>query len=151
MVIASSDFKRARETAQIIHAELNVTTPIRFNPGLRERFMGDLDLSVYPATQQVYREDEIDPHHTEFNAESTVSVARRIAAFVQTLNAEFQGRIILLVSHKNPLQILNSLFVGIPLSLHRKSYKPQIGCCDITELKINKFMIMQGNDVISKL
>jgi len=43
-VVVSSDFKRTRETAEILHAHLLAKTPIRFEKALRERWYGAFDM-----------------------------------------------------------------------------------------------------------
>lgn len=142
LVVVTSDFTRTRETAEIIHKTLNVKIPLRLEPGLRERDVGDLDLKVMienssPSVFEVWEDDEKDVTRAKYNAESVVSVARRMSAVVKAVNQEFEGKIVLLVSHQDPLHILYSLFIDLPLPMHRKKQVPRIGNCDIRELRID--------------
>ena len=137
VLIVSSNFMRARETAEIVHSSLKLKTPLRFDTRLHERNMGDLDMTTHGHGSQCHQIEEDDlnnPMKTSFNAESVISVAQRMVAIVQSLNTEFEGQVLVLVSHQDPLHILNALFVGIPLNKHRKEQKPQIGNCHIREL-----------------
>lgn len=142
IVVVSSDFKRTRETAEIVHSTLNAATKLRFDPGLRERDMGDLDLKVMneamsPSIYDTWKDDETDISSAKYNVESVVSIATRMSSVVKSINQEFEGKIIVLVSHQDPLHILYSLFIGLPLSMHRNKQDPPIGNCDIRELVTN--------------
>lgn len=139
-MVVSSDFTRTRETAEIVHANLNVKTPLRHDVRLRERDMGDLDLKVMssnnqPSIYDVWEDDEKDVSCANYNVESVESVAVRMSAAVKAVNQEFQDKVIVLVSHQDPLHILYSLFIGLPLAMHRKKQTPPIGNCDVRELK----------------
>ena len=112
-------------------------TALRQNLGLRERWFGDYDLKPGPDFMQICLEDEADPTQTKRDVESVIAVARRMAQVVQTLNEEFEGRVLVLVSHQDPLHILQALFMGTPLNLHLKGTSPPIGNCDIREIKTN--------------
>ena len=140
IVVVSSDFTRTRETAEIVHSVLDAKVPLRLDPGLRERNLGDLDLKIMnpdikPSIFDVWEDDETDESCSQYNAECVLSVAKRMSAVVESLNQEFEGKILVLVSHQDPLHILNALFTGIPLAMHRKQQIPPIGNCDIRELK----------------
>ena len=139
IVIISSDFKRTCETAEIIHATLNVETPLRFDKGLRERYVGDMDLMVVndnmdPSVFNLWKEDEENVLHANHNAECVAAIASRMSSVVKAANKEFKGKVVIFVSHQDPLHILDSLFIGLPLSKHRR-HVPPIGNCDIRELK----------------
>jgi len=135
ILIVSSDFRRTRETAEIVHECLQVKAPIRMDPGLRERGMGSYHLTSGPEFRQIWMEDEIDPTQTKNNVESVVDSAQRATAVVRALHEEFEGRVLVMVSHHDKLHVLHSLFVGNPLNLHRKGTQPPILNCDIRELK----------------
>lgn len=140
IVVVSSDFTRTHETAEIVHSTLCVKTPLRLDPGLRERDMGDLDLKIMskssrPSVFDIWCDDEKDVSCANYNAESVISIAKRVSAVVKSLNQEFEGKIVVLISHQDPLHIINSLFIGLPLTMHRKKQIPPIGNCDIRELK----------------
>ena len=137
IIIETSDFLRTKETADIVHECLQVKTSLRQEPGLRERCLGDYDRKPDPNIKQIWVEDEADPTHTNNDVESVIAVARRMAQVVQTLNDEFEGRVLVLVSHQESLHILQALFIGVPLNLHCKGTSLPIGTCDIREMKTN--------------
>ena len=139
IVIFSSDFTRTRETAEIIHQTLEVKTPLQFAVGLRERDMGEMDLmkvtqNMSPSLFELWREDEEDVDAAKHGTESVAAVAARMSSVVKSKNQEFEGKVVVLVSHQDPLHILYSLFTGRPLARH-KEQTPPIGNCDIRELE----------------
>ena len=111
IIIVSSDFKRTYETAEILHSELQLEQPIRFEIALRERGIGDLDMTHnWDGIKQVWALDETDPTHNEFNCESVTTVTLRTSRLVHSLDKEYSNKVIILVSHGAPLQCLHSLF-----------------------------------------
>ena len=101
--------------------------------------MGDMDLlevseNMTPNLFELWKNDEEDVMIAEHNAESVSTVAARMSTVVRSVNREFEGKVVVLVSHQDPLQILHALFVGRPLAQHKKE-TPPIGNCDIRELK----------------
>lgn len=104
--IFSSDFKRAKETAEILanfcETELPSTTAIhvRFEPALRERFFGDFDLKSSDFYQRVWEDDAHDPENTNFNVESPLHVLNRVQTFLQsTVKSLHTAAILILVAH----------------------------------------------------
>ena len=139
IIIVSSDFTRTRETAEIIHQTLQPKTPLRLDTNLRERDMGDMDLlevskTMTPNLYELWRKDEDDINTAQHNAESVATVAVRMSSAVKSVNQEFEGKVVILVSHQDPLHILHALFVGWPLAKHKKQ-TPPIGNCNVRELK----------------
>jgi broad specificity phosphatase PhoE len=118
-VICSSDFARAAQTAEIIRTRLG-TAPVVIAPALRERYFGDFDgcpVSNYP---KVWAADEADPGGADNGVEPAAAVLDRMAGFVVELEGRYRGRDILLVSHGDPLQILQAGFTGADPAGHRR-------------------------------
>ena len=132
LVVVSSEFKRARQTAEILHDHFKPTAPLRLEAALRERDFGDFDMKDSSNYERVWREDCSDPSHTLYSSESVTSVASRTSALVQSLDKERSNGIYLLVSHGDTLQILSTLFYGIPPCQHRSL--PNIGNCELRDL-----------------
>ena len=131
----SSDFKRTRETAEILHTHLQVETPLRYELALRERNFGQFELSSHKNYQKIWDLDPEDPTHSTYGNESVMDVVTRTSKLLQSLDEEFSNRIILLVSHGDVIQILSTLFYGVPPSKHHTL--PYIGNCEIREVKRN--------------
>jgi broad specificity phosphatase PhoE len=118
--IVSSDFLRARETAEIVAAGLGVMEPVRFAEQLRERFFGDFEGGSDTSYPEVWRRDAQDPRHSDFNVEPVFDVISRTVALLLELETLFHGAVVLLVAHGDVLQILQTAFEQLSPSLHRK-------------------------------
>ena len=130
--IISSDFKRAQESAEIVHHLLKDTSEIKFNENLRERLFGDFELSTNEHYQTVWDHDAVNSAHTFDNVESTEAVMKRVTSLVLSLEKEFADETFLLVSHGDTLQILQSAFKRSPASEHRQM--PHLNTSEIREL-----------------
>ena len=102
--IYSSDFLRAKETANIAQKILHSTHPIQFTPLLRERYFGTLNGTTDNQYQQVWDSDFSDPNHEEFNVESVNKVTARAVQLINDIEQEHRNEFILLVSHGDLLQ-----------------------------------------------
>lgn len=121
--VITSDFLRTRQTAQIVIHYLQCHQPLSIDIRLRERYFGKLEATSADNYNQVWQQDAIDPEHTMSSVESVSSVARRMSELVISLEEQFEKQTILLVSHGDPLQILECCLVGHPITQHR-SLKP---------------------------
>lgn len=117
--IYTSDFRRARETAEIAHAWLHCVHPLIASTALRERFFGDWEGTSNCHYADVWAADAGDPRHTQHGVESAQAVRDRLLRLVMELERQWQGETILLVSHGDPLQILQTAFLGQSPAMHR--------------------------------
>ena len=132
-VICSSDFSRARQTAQIVAAHLGAVD-VAIAQALRERCFGDWEGSPTENYERVWAADETDPDHADGNVEPVAAVLDRTSALVVELERRYSGRDILLVSHGDPLQILQAGFLRIDPSMHRSL--PAIATAEIRPLRL---------------
>jgi probable phosphoglycerate mutase len=86
---------------------------------LRERFFGEWDGACYLHYSDTWKKDAVDPDQEMGGAESANAVRRRMVAVVHDLEAEFTGRDIVLVSHGDPLRMLQTAFDGVETALNR--------------------------------
>ncbi len=135
VVVISSDYLRAKETAEIVVKELrkqavllssvpenNIEDVIhlRYDTRLRERGFGRLHGTSDTNYQKVWEHDQKDAHHTEWDVESVSSVLCRTTQLLLELEKEFSTpTIIILIAHGDVLQILQTAFASIHPSLHR--------------------------------
>jgi probable phosphoglycerate mutase len=117
-LIVASDFARTQETAHIA-ADLLHAQEIILTPRLRERFFGAWEKQHTRHYQHVWDDDMLDGTHKHHGVESTREVLARTTALVTDLEADYSGRTILLVSHGDVLQILQTAFEGIDSAHHR--------------------------------
>lgn len=117
-LIFSSDFSRAHETAQIVADVIGAAAP-QILTALRERNFGDLEHGPNSHYDAVWVYDSDNAAHTEFNVESVHAVSNRATTAILKLEKLYQGRTILLVSHGDTLQILQTAFERVDPHRHR--------------------------------
>ncbi len=118
LLIVSSDFRRCKETAELVSAALG-TANVELEPRLRERFFGTLELGPNTGYQQVWDQDEVNDQRGAFGAESAQDVLNRGLSVIHDLEEQFKDETILLVSHGDTLQILSTAFDGRNPGYHR--------------------------------
>ena len=130
-LIYSSDFTRARQTAEIVRARLGAR-PVTLSAALRERCFGDWDGKSAANYAAVWTADELDPGHREHGVEAATAVLARAVALIDDLDRQLAGQDILLVSHGDTLQILLAGLAGIGPAAHRGL--PHLGTAEIRRL-----------------
>ena len=120
LVIVSSDFRRARESAEIAGELLGSTSSLIFDQRLRERNFGEWELTPDSAYPLVWAGDEINPDNDEKGVESPNQVMQRVTALVCECEEKISGVTMLLVSHGDALQILQTAFSKQCASEHRR-------------------------------
>ncbi|MEM7259474.1 MAG: histidine phosphatase family protein [Pseudomonadota bacterium] len=118
--IITSDFLRASQTAALTHEILQCHQSVRVDKRLRERYFGDWEATSGDNYHKVWEMDAHDASHTEANVEAVTHVAARLTDLVQSMEQSVEQQTFLLVSHGDPLQILECLLTGRNLSEHRK-------------------------------
>jgi probable phosphoglycerate mutase len=118
-VIFSSPFSRCRRTAEIAWEVLGASSEIIFDDRLRERWFGDWEGTGNANYQKVWDDDVSDPDHKHADVESTAEVVARVSGLIHDLEARYAGKNILLVSHGDALQILQTFFENRPSAEHR--------------------------------
>ena len=117
-MICSSDFSRARQTAEIVRAHLGVPRVV-IAEALRERCFGDWEGTPTANYARVWAADEASAGRGFDNhVEPATAVLDRVTAFIVELERQYSGRDILLVSHGDTLQILQAGFLRIDPSRH---------------------------------
>ena len=119
-LIVSSDFRRARETAEIIHRQLDSHSPLSFDQRLRERNFGELELGPDSDYASVWQEDEINANNHLLAVESPNEVMARVSELVSDYESRYSEATVLLVSHGDALQILQTAFAKQDASKHRR-------------------------------
>jgi glucosyl-3-phosphoglycerate phosphatase len=130
-LIYSSEFSRARQTAEIVRAHLGAPEVV-IAEALRERCFGVWEGSAVGSYARVWAADQADPVHADGNVEPAAAVLDRVTALIAELERRHFGRDILLVSHGDPLQILQAGFWGVDPARHRAL--PYLGTAEIRQL-----------------
>jgi len=118
-LIVSSDFERALETARIARRTLGCTNPVIVDERLRERNFGELELTSDRGYEAVWQQDAADPDSDWRGVESPNRVMQRVTSVVAEYEASHRGATLLLVSHGDALQLLQTAFRKQDASCHR--------------------------------
>ena len=133
LVVIASDFRRTVETAIIIHEHFQVKTPLRQEPALRERGFGAYHLTGELNAITIFKRDYEDPTHKDNGCESLMEMVLRLSRLLQSLDEEFDDKILLLVSHGDPLLALFAVCSGVPPN-ERWTRLQNFTNCDVREL-----------------
>lgn len=118
-VICSSDFARAEQTARIVAKALGAADVV-VTAALRERCFGDWEGMACENYVTVWAADRTNPGHADGRVEPASAVLARATAFIIALEQRYSGRDILLVSHGDTLQILQTGFLRMNPGRHRE-------------------------------
>lgn len=119
-LIITSDFRRALESAQIAHKILGARAAPLIEKRLRERYFGELELGSDVGYDRVWCEDAVNPDSERGGMESANQVMRRVTAVISDLEKNYNDATILLVSHGDALQILQTAFARRGAADHRE-------------------------------
>jgi broad specificity phosphatase PhoE len=133
-VIYCSDFSRALETAHIVQEVLGIPT-VHISKKLRERHFGKWEkLDQFNVYQTVWGADRQNANHTQHDVESVNAVLGRATSLILDLEKKYHGKNILLVSHGDILQILQTGFQKSDPAKHRDL--PHLEVAEIRELNL---------------
>lgn len=120
-IIFTSDFSRARETAEIVAHVIAAEAP-RITAALRERHFGEFEKKSNVHYDDVWAHDahpKTGGDHTMYGVESVNDNLKRTTAFIRELEDTYKDMDILLVSHGDTLQILQTAFDRVDAHTHR--------------------------------
>ena len=132
-VIYSSDFSRARQTAEVVREHLGAPEVI-LTEALRERCFGDLEGTSVANYARVWTAEGAGGDHVRDGVEPAATVLDRTTALVADLERRYSGRDILLVSHGDTLQILQAGFARADPAGHRGL--PHLETAEIRPLRL---------------
>ncbi|MBM3206130.1 MAG: histidine phosphatase family protein [Candidatus Staskawiczbacteria bacterium] len=118
VIIYCSPFSRCKRTAEITKELLGIKIEINIDERLRERWFGSLDKSGTNNYQKVWSNDS-NNRQPEYNEESVENVKNRVVSLIDDLEKIYQQKKILLVSHGDVLQILETQFKNKSSNMHR--------------------------------
>ena len=114
-LIFSSDILRAKETAGIV-AENQGIKKVIYDERLREYDVGNTPMKTWKEFGDVYTyKDRFEK--TFPDGETFRDVAKRMANFIYDIDAKYEGKTILIVSHQAPIMMLELLNEGRTLDL----------------------------------
>lgn len=123
-----SDFLRTTHTAQRVAQSFKLS--MEKEPRLRERAFGEFEGGSDSAYPGVWALDNESAEHKAHGVEPVSQVAARMLAVIEEMECRFEGEVIALVSHGDPLQILLTALNDRPLTKHRE--QPALAPASIT-------------------
>lgn len=118
-IIYSSDFKRARETAEIVSKYLKSGKPI-FSKNLRERNLGIFEKGKDNMYHELWENDL--KGKTLKSCESVSSIAKRIKELIANIEKTHKNKNILLVTHGDIISVGLSVLNKKPVKQHHKIF-----------------------------
>jgi broad specificity phosphatase PhoE len=107
----------------------SVECPIYLQPDLRERQFGDFELQPSANYEEVWKHDAMDPKHTMFGVESVTELAMRVKTCVDMAERHFTDMDVVMVSHGDSLQVLQTVLAGVDCAKHRSL--PHLETCEL--------------------
>ncbi|KAK4437560.1 hypothetical protein Salat_0089900 [Sesamum alatum] len=111
--ICYSPFSRTSHTAKVVASVLNIPfegPQCKVIPDIRERFFGpSFELKSHDKYPEIWAMDEKDPFMQPEGGESVADVVTRLTRALAIMESEFQECTVLVVSHGDPLQILQTI------------------------------------------
>lgn len=111
--ICYSPFSRTIQTAKAVAGILGIpfeSSQCKVILELRERYFGPTyELLSHEKYAEIWALDEKDPFMSPEDGESVADVASRLSTALANIEGDFQGCAILIVSHGDPLQILQTI------------------------------------------
>ena len=114
--IFTSDFRRTRETAELLAEGLGASRPVPVIEGLRERFFGELEGKDHKTLAALLETEGMPALISRYGCEPAELMQDRIVEVVRGLEKDNQHKTLILVSHADPIQALMAAFAGIDLS-----------------------------------
>ncbi len=119
ILLYCSPFLRCAETADEIAYCLGIRE-ITTSDELRERNFGELEGKSKQHYRTIYDLDRTHPNHGRFGVESVGQVLSRTTRLIWALEQEHHSRRIILVTHADVGEILQTAFLGLPPQTHRE-------------------------------
>ncbi len=132
--IIASDFRRTRETAELLAERLGNAIPIRFSEGLRERFFGELEGKQHTTMATLLVREGMQALISDYGCEAAESVQDRVVGVIHKVEQEKSHKNVILVSHADPIQSLMAAFAGLNVSEHERIMP--LGYAELAELSL---------------
>ncbi len=114
--VFTSDFRRTRETAELLAKGLGGSRPVRVREGLRERVFGELEGKDHRTLAALLETEGMAALISRYGCEPTALMQDRVVKVVRELEKDNQHKTLMLVSHADPIQALMAAFAGIDTS-----------------------------------
>jgi len=121
IVVVTSPFSRAYQTAEVLYRVANADEFI-VDYRLRERGFGSMEMQSAELYHEVWARDAENGTHRYRGAEPLFEIADRQHDAIAEYEQKFAKRVIVLVGHKDPLNVLKARLWGESLRKHRTAF-----------------------------
>jgi broad specificity phosphatase PhoE len=132
-VLYASDLARARETAEIIAAALELD--VRTDPRLRERSFGAWEGLTAPEIEEGFAEElarwRVGEGAGAADAEPFDAFAQRVRGFLDDALARHPGETVLVVAHGGTIRVIHALASGLDYVRDHRSI-PGVANCTVS-------------------
>ncbi len=118
--VFTSDFRRTRETAELLAKGLGLSMPVRVSEGLRERSFGELEGKDHRTLAQLLETEGMEALISRYGCEPADLMQARVVRVVRDLEQDNQHKTLILVSHADPAQALMAAFGGLDISEYER-------------------------------
>lgn len=118
VVVLSSDFLRSVQTAQRLSGAIRLPR-MGITVALRERNFGQLEYQADHNYYSVWERDRKNAVHRWMGVESVTTVLQRTVGLIWQCEKRYSNCFIVLVSHGDALQILETSFRSLRPEMHR--------------------------------
>jgi probable phosphoglycerate mutase len=135
VLVFHSPFLRAKQTAEIVFGPYvrDGRALMEESDALGERFFGSMDGLSDDNYERIWKNDGFGLSPA-FGEESVLSVRSRIICFLEErVEAVADGKVVVLVSHGDLLQIAQTIFMGIDPHLHHLAV-PYLPVCTLRSM-----------------
>ncbi len=146
-IIYSSDSLRTRQTAEIVAKELDLK--INFDPRLR-----DINIGIYQGREKKEFRRDFPKNLKRFEkritgGESWSDIKKRILGFVKDIDTQYEGKSILIVSHGDPLWLLEGAVKGLSneVMLKENLDRKFIKTGELRKIKANPLIYDENGDL----
>jgi isoleucyl-tRNA synthetase len=146
-LIIASPLRRTRETADIVAHGIGYTQPVEIDERVHEAKLGSLDgkpitdfWTVAPTIADWYA------HETPGGGESYLDIKRRVGSFIYELEAKYQGKHILIVTHDDPAAAFFDVAAGVDVVQTAAAYNTRTDLFANGEARELHFVPLPHND-----
>ncbi len=118
--IVASDFRRTRETAELLAEGLGNSVPVGLNIGLREMSFGELEGKDYRTVAALLDRVGSEELISQYGCEPPEVAQNRVVRVIRDLEEKHHERTLILVSHADPIQLLMAAFAGLDVSQYER-------------------------------
>jgi probable phosphoglycerate mutase len=118
--IVASDFRRVRETAELMAEGLGNFVSVSLSKGLRERSFGELEGKDYRTMAALLETVGSEELISRYGCEPLEVAQNRVVGVIRDLEEKYHNRTLILVSHADPIQLLMTAFAGLEVSEYER-------------------------------